>query len=273
MNTVTYRPIDASPFAAVPPENCGERPQLAWLEISKLVIDDSYQRMILRRGSGTIRKIIQEFDWRKFSPVIVAPVNDLYAVVDGQHRTTAAAACGFETVPCQIVKASPTEQAAIFAAVNSIVTEMSPLQLHAARVRAEDKDALDLRQVCAAAGVEICRHPVPANNMKPGQTLAVGALRRALATYGARTLRIALSCITKSGDGNTGMIRAQYIKAICNVLDAEPAWMQDESKLYRAFDDFDFGGCLRKASRTGIRGAVLHGFLMKEIVAVIDAKL
>jgi ParB-like nuclease domain len=66
-------------------------PQLLWIEIKDLVIDPSYQRHIGKRGAANIRQIAENFDWSKFAPVIIAPIEGAqYAVVDGQHRTTAA---------------------------------------------------------------------------------------------------------------------------------------------------------------------------------------
>ena len=39
-----------------------------------------------------LRRIAEQFDWRLFAPVIVAPIEGgLFAVIDGQHRTHAAA--------------------------------------------------------------------------------------------------------------------------------------------------------------------------------------
>jgi hypothetical protein len=69
----------------------GPAPQLLWIEIKDLVIDPSYQRHIGKRGAANIRQIAENFDWSKFAPVIIAPIEGgQYAVVDGQHRTTAA---------------------------------------------------------------------------------------------------------------------------------------------------------------------------------------
>ena len=52
----------------------GPAPVLIWLEIKDLVIDDTYQRDIGRRGRINVNRIAERFDWSKFAPVIVAPV-------------------------------------------------------------------------------------------------------------------------------------------------------------------------------------------------------
>ena len=123
------RPADVAP---------GSAPQLAWLDIASLVVDESYQRDLKPQGWRAIRTIAAHFRWSMFSPVFVAPVEGgLYAIIDGQHRTHAAAICGFSQVPCQIVQMTRTEQAAAFAAVNGTVTQVSAGQIFKAALAAE----------------------------------------------------------------------------------------------------------------------------------------
>lgn len=215
------RQIDPSPYAhlVIPATSFGPVPELRWIEICLLRIDPEYQRDVLRYGRKNILKIAAEFDWTKFAPVIVAPlVGGLYAVVDGQHRTTAAALCGIESVPCSIIRADPGQQAAAFAAINGCVTQTSTLQLHAARIVAGEPDAVALAAVCKSAGVEICRYPVPNQKIRKGQTLAVVCLRHCLKARGAEVLTLALECVTKTRDGNRGMLRAPIIEGLCEAV-------------------------------------------------------
>ena len=110
--------------------NPGAPPMLDWIEIDKLVVDEDYQRELKKANWAAIRRIASCFRWSRFSPVFVAPVEGgKFAIIDGQHRTHAAAICGFKTVPCQIVQMSKDEQAASFAAVNGMVTKITSLQL------------------------------------------------------------------------------------------------------------------------------------------------
>jgi hypothetical protein len=82
-----------------------------------------------------VKLIAENFDWSKFAPVIVAPVEaGRFAIVDGQHRTTAAVLRGQKTVPCQIVQADRAKQAEAFAAVNGNVTKTNAQQLFHARL-------------------------------------------------------------------------------------------------------------------------------------------
>ena|ERR1700686_5427879 len=69
----------------------GPAPFLERIETEKLVVDTTYQREIGRCGAANVQQIAENFDWSKFAPVIVAPIEGgQFAIVDGQHRTTAA---------------------------------------------------------------------------------------------------------------------------------------------------------------------------------------
>lgn len=268
---MSLRPIDPSPLRARytgSASEVGERPELQWLKISRLRIDPRYQREIGRRGADNILAIAPAFRWAKFAPVIVAPIGEgLFAIVDGQHRTTAAALRGFESVPCVIIAADDAEQADAFVAINANVTAMSPLQLHAARLAAGDKSASVLTEVCLEAGVTVCRYPVPSNKIKPGETLAVAMLQSMLQKYGREVLISALSCITRTRRGNPGMIRKQIVGALCVVLEAEPDLIADRPRLIFSMQSFDFGAEFNNACKASIESGRNVTELLIEAIA------
>ncbi len=274
-----HRPIDTTPFAdGLASEDLGPlgpAPMLQWIAVEMLVIDPSYQREIQRNGARNVLAIAQNFSWTKFAPVIVASVEGgRYAIVDGQHRTTAAALRGAKEVPCQVILADKAEQAAAFAAVNGNITQMTSQQIYAARLAALDPGALALQAACSAGGVTILRHPVPASKMKTGETLAVNALERSLSAYGADIFSLALRCITRTGKGNAGLIRASLINAICSVLDSEPQWASSEEKLIQAFDRINLG-TLYDESVAGARrdrGTALPA-MVKRLYIALEPKL
>lgn len=275
---MTLRAIDPAPFRARyagPTSEVGERPELQWLKIAKLRIDPRYQREIGRRGGDNIVAIAPAFKWAKFAPVVVAPIEGgLFAIIDGQHRTTAAALRGFESVPCVIIQVDQAEQADAFVAINANVTAMSPLQLHAARLAAGNSGAAELTEVCHAADVTICRYPVPANKMKPGETLAVGMLQSVLAKFGREVLIAALCCITKTRRGNPGMIRKQIVQALCAVLEAESTWLADRDRLISAMQTFDFAAQFSAAAARSIEaGETVSALLVEAIAAHLDGKV
>jgi ParB-like nuclease domain len=87
-----FIPLSTQRFSSPASEfSPGPAPFLEWIETDKLVVDVTYQREIGRRGATNVNQIAENFDWSKFAPVIVAPVEGgQFAIVDGQHRTTAA---------------------------------------------------------------------------------------------------------------------------------------------------------------------------------------
>ncbi|MBB5770137.1 hypothetical protein HNP47_000106 [Brevundimonas vesicularis] len=236
-----YRSISTEGFSA-PAEtpSCGAAPMLQWLKIDDLVVDDRYQRPIYGAGAKNVRAIASSFQWSKFAPLIVAPVaGGKFAVIDGQHRATAAALRGFDTVPAQVIIADALEQAAAFKAINGQVTRIHALAVQHAALMAGDEDAKAIREACEAASVEILRYPVSVVRMKPGQTLALGAIAAGFRAYGRDTLVTALMCVTETENNRPGMLAAAIINALCAVLGANARWRDAGEALLRAFDDID----------------------------------
>lgn len=260
--------IVSSPTSSLSP---GPAPQLQWVSTDKFVVDDAYQREIGRRGRENVLHIAEYFDWSKFAPVIVAPVEGgLYAIVDGQHRTTAAMLRGIESVPCQIVQADRAQQAAAYAAVNGNITKTTPQQLFHARLAAGDEETRAIAEICAVASVTIARHNLTASQMKTGQTQAVGALRRCLREYGRETLITALQCITETADGNPGFVRATIVEGLCKALHNTP-WRDAGEALLRAMDTFSFVDVWGEIA--GGRDKIFPGTAIKLVAEKVSAHL
>jgi hypothetical protein len=237
-----FKPLNSKRFnLPTQPFTPGPAPILQWIAVELLVVDTEYQREIGRRGTINVMQIAEHFDWSKFAPVIVAPMEGgQFAIVDGQHRTTAAMLRNIDRVPCQVVQADRAKQAAAYAAVNGNITKTTPQQLYYARLAANEPDALEIANVCSAAGVEVIRRNIPLSEMKVGQTQAIGALARCLKLYGRDTLITALQCITQTADGNAGFVRATIIEALCQVLHDVPVWRDSGDTLLKVMDRFKF---------------------------------
>jgi hypothetical protein len=272
--TVAFRGIEADARqyrGVVPPASCGRPPKLKWIAISALVIDPDYQRPITETGHRNVRRIAAEFDWIKFAPVVVAAAGgNRFAIVDGQHRTTAAKLIGIDKVPCAIIDAARAQQAMAFRAINGNVTKISSLQHHHAAVVAGDPDALHLTQVCKHAGVAVARYPVPWNEIKAGQTLAPKVTMRALARFGDGPVVAALDAIVHSGDGNAGMLRGPIIVASARVLAAHREWRG--AALRAAYDTIDLEELLKRASKAAARtpGSSVADQLEGSLAAALD---
>lgn len=237
------RAISVEGFERPKSASTGPAPMLQWIRISELVVDPAYQRPIVGKGRVNVDRIARDFSWSCFAPVVVSPVEGgRFAIIDGQHRTTAAALVGLETVPCQVVIAAAPEQAAAFKAINGITTPISAMALHAAAVVANEPWAVELADVCARAGVELLRYPVPTEKQSPGQTMAVSAIGSCLRRYRRETLITALQCVTETANNRSGMLSARIIKALCSVLNENLAWRDSGSRLLDAFDAIDLAG-------------------------------
>jgi hypothetical protein len=234
------RPISTEGFERPNSISPGAVPILQWLKIEDLVVDPAYQRPIVGNGRRNVDRIAREFSWSCFAPVVVSPVEGgKFAIIDGQHRTTSAAILGIESVPCQIVIAALTEQAAAFKAINGTITPISQMALHAAALIANEPWAVQIAHVCACAQVELLRYPVPINKQGPGQTMAVGTMTQCLKRYGEATLITALQCVTQTANNQPGALTARTIKALCEVLHRNPEWRESGLSLLEAFDSID----------------------------------
>lgn len=272
-----YRTLSTENFSS--PERSfepGPAPMVQWIEVEKFVVDDCYQREIGKRGAANVRLIAENFDWSKFAPVIVAPVeNGLFAIVDGQHRTTAAILRDQKTVPCQVVQADRAKQAAAYAAVNGNITKTTPQQLYHARLAAGEPAAVALDEVCQAGDVKVTRKNLVLAKMRPGQTQAVGALARCLRDFGRDTLITALQCITRTADGNAGFVRATIIEGLCEILSRNRHWRDAGEALLRAMDDFSFPDMWERVScgRDQIFPATVRKLVAEEVEKHLKRKL
>ena len=276
LRRLAMRPLDPT-ITALPKTDFqpGPAPMLSWIKTDRFVVDDTYQREIGKRGRLNILYIAENFDWSKFAPVIVAPVEGgRYAIVDGQHRTTAAMLRGIEEVPCQIVQADRAQQAAAYAAVNGNVTKTTPHQLFHAKLAAGDLEATELDEVCRAGGVKVLRRNIITAKMAVGETQAVGALARCLSNFGRSTLITALQCLTETADGNAGYVRATIVEGYCEALHRTP-WVDMGEQLLRAMDDFcvvDMWGEITDG-RDQIFPATVRRLVTERVVAHLRRKL
>lgn len=271
-----FRPIEQGTFKDVQrPRDLGPPPQLQWLAIDLLVVDEAYQRPLTSSGSRrNVRAIAEAFDWRKFGPVVVSPVvGGRYAIVDGQHRTTAAQLCGIEQVPCLVIHANRQEQALAFDAINGVVTKVTANQRFKAALAADDAAALVTARVAQAAGVRLMFSNRSAQQMQPGETMALGSIEKAIAVHGEALTVLSLKAVVASAGRRTGCIRGPIIAAVISVLVARPVW-HDETRVTDAFTKIDLdlewrNGVAKAALKRGVApidvlrdaiGAHLDGF-------------
>jgi ParB/Sulfiredoxin domain len=252
-----FAPLSIDGFPEVSRTPAGPAPILQWVEIAALVVDRSYQRQILRAGRRNVIAIARDFDWSKFAPIIVAPVEGgRYAIIDGQHRSTAALLLGIASVPAQVVPVEARAQASAFAAINGTVTPIGALHVHRASLAAGDPGALAIEDCAARAGVRILPYPRQTADHAVGDTMSIKAIELSLRRYGLDHTVTALQCITETADGNAGLVVANAIKGFVLALDRAPDWREAGGRLFDVLDDFSIEDTLDIAGRASARAGI-----------------
>lgn len=248
------RPITISGYASLtPPTSLGPAPQLTWLPIEQLVIDESYQRDITAQGRKNVRSIAENFSWTFFAPVIVSPIEGgRYAIIDGQHRTTAAALIGVKEVPCALVIADKVVQAKAFRAINGQVTRLLKTQLFHAKLTAGDEVAMRAKAMCDAAGVTIPRWPGGWHNKK-NASVAVDSINRMAVNHYRAGVMVLKCLLATSGANDAACLRATTIDALFDVLAEAPQWREDEAALIGAVEAMPMHEMLTSATAAAAR--------------------
>lgn len=176
---MTYRKIETGDRHVECPVPEPE-PRLSWVPISRLVVDEEYQRPLGRANWTAIMKIAANFQWHRFTPMLIAPVpdEDLFCVIDGQHRAHAALVAGKSSVPAMIVDLDTKGQASAFSWVNGQVTAITAFHIYKAGLAAGDPEAIAARDAVEAAGAKLMTYTASTNVKKPGQIYAIGLVRR-----------------------------------------------------------------------------------------------
>lgn len=219
---MTYRMIDIEGREVVPAK-VEARPELVWLQISDLVIDEDYQRPLKRANWAQIEKIAAAFTWSHFSPVLVAPVGERFAIIDGQHRTHAAKLVGLTEVPCMVMDLDEAGQARAFAAVNGVVTAVTAGHVFKAAFRAGEPWALAAKAAVEAAGVRLVPYNPSAALKRPGEVYCVAFIRDQINLGRAHLVTSALSAINRCASrGELFVWQYPFLTAFMRALQQVP---------------------------------------------------
>jgi hypothetical protein len=193
-------------------------------------------------GAAAIRRIAKRFQWSMFSPVFVAPVEGgFYAIIDGQHRTHAAAICGFSQVPCQIVQMTTEQQAAAFAAVNGVVTKVTPVQLLKAALAAGEEWATTAAAIAEEGGARLMTtNKVPASR-KAGEIYGVKGFLKVISSRPREAVVASLRMMMAS-DGyndNQDIWDGFHLVPLLMAMAERPVALANPG-FRRALEDFDY---------------------------------
>lgn len=273
----------------------GPKPKLDYLPIARLSVDMAYQRSLeSERSKALIVRIAAEFDWALFGTVMVAPLEPKgegpssrhggsFELMDGQHRVAGARAAGIKDVPPTIIQAPTLQQRArIFAASNSQRVAMHPFSLHHANVRAGDPIAVAIAQLCAAADVEVPRYPMHRANLKPNQTLALGALKK-LAAEGAPSGADGNGAVPMGGGVRTlSILRAAFPEEAgslqAHIIMGLREWLRahagcDDLAVARTLQDYSLERLEKRIFSIGLNGARRAAGVVAVLNAVVPAAI
>jgi ParB-like nuclease domain len=199
--------------------NPGAKPELKWLSVDKLYVDNRYQRNTKSKSSEkNIDHLIENFSWAHCGALIVCfvPAEKKYAVIDGQHRLQAAIARkDINAMPCLVISGMDFEkQAKSFVAINTKRVQLNSLAAFHAAFAAADKTAISIKEILDECEVEIPRSPIPGNLIGARQMQSPGTLASLIGRYSRKHIVWALTIIPESYGEKKGMLRALLIKAL-----------------------------------------------------------
>ena len=207
---------------AADPETWGEEPQLVWVEIDKLTVDERYQRtMDSERPQRLINNIVRNFRWAAFGALVATWVGkgDKLALIDGQHRWRAAVHIGIKKVPVVIVgRLSVEAQAEAFVHANQQRSPVHSLTLHHASLLAGDAKALKIQALLDEVKLSVPRNPTQAKYLKPGQFLAIGSVSMLMSSYRPDVVKCTLKIIAHAFYTSPGRIVNGIIRAVAVII-------------------------------------------------------
>lgn len=173
----------------------GKKPKVVWLDLGLLEVDHRYQREITQDGRKHIGRILKDFNWNKYQPVVVTESGEgKYAVIDGQHRLEAAKKHPLiDSLPCYVIDAPDlAAQAEIFIAVNSDRRGLTGLNRVWAAVASGNVEAAAIAEACEKAGVTIPRNN-PSGGLAPRTLIGAYILLRYIGKLGRAAVLDALA--------------------------------------------------------------------------------
>lgn len=230
--------MKASQYGAVPAVNLGARPDLRWIGLDQLWVNEEYQRNITDDGRSNIGRIIEKFSWARFTPLMVADSGDgRFAVIDGQHRYLAAVAHGgIADVPCAVVEAPELlDQARSFLAINAHRVAVNFFQLHHAGVVAGDPDALHLKALADGVGLRVPRNNLSGDAWRPHHLRCPKVVIELAKRYGDKPVAAALRLLVARARVEGTAFSSKVFRGVVALLLAAPD--ADSARLEKVLGD------------------------------------
>lgn len=245
-------------------EDLGPAPRLEWIDTDRLGIDRRYQREMGKGNWAHVNRIMREWNWLHYQPIVVAPAAEGggFVVIDGQHRLEAARKHpNIARLPCYVVDAPDVAlQARAFVELNARRIGVTRLQRFWAAHAAGEPVAKRVHKVCSDAGVTITRS---GGVLPPKTTFATFTIEKLL-PLGSGLVTTALKVLAETHGAQTDAFKSPLIYALAHLV-ADKAFNRDrlvatmrqadldqllgEAKSWRAQN----GGTLEKATERELR--------------------
>lgn len=203
-------------------EDIGPAPRLDWLPLDQLSVDRRYQRDMGKDNWAQVNRIVREWTWLHYQPIVVAPAaeGEGFVVIDGQHRLEAARKHPkIDRLPCYIVDAPDVAmQARAFVALNARRIGVTRLQRFWAAHAAGEATARKIHKVCTEAGVAITK---TGGLLPPRTTFATFTIEKLL-PLGGRHVTTALKIIGEAHGDKPDVFKSSLIFAATQIVAAEP---------------------------------------------------
>lgn len=178
----------------------GAKPQLEFLPLHDLRIDEQYQRTIeTAQSQALIRKIAMYWNWDLCQPLVVSRRGNHLFVIDGQHRWEAAKLRDdIEDLPCVVVSyPDAAMEAAAFVELNQQRRPLAKLDVFKAAVAAGDPESAKIVEAMAEAGLSLAPH-TNWTTWKPGMVSHIGGIQAAWRKGGDQVARTAMHALAKA---------------------------------------------------------------------------
>lgn len=255
--------INVIALRGIPAEIRGRPGFLRTIPIRDLRVDRGYRRRMTPRSARTAHKISMGFSWNAFSPLIVVQDGEVYQVVDGQFRAAAARTIGITELPCYVLECDAAAAAGAYAAVNAVVSPVTPQDIWFAELFAKNPEVVALDSLLTRCGVRIVRER---ESGRVGDTRSVNELRRAHTRFGTEVLEVILTAIIRTGDRGYGHLTGAVVNGIGQSLTRKPLLILEPDRFYRVMDPVNLHELVAEARIERIRtGNHLQSIIAREI--------
>lgn len=195
----------------------GDPPAMEWVALDELYVDESYQRKIEARSSQElIRNIAKDWDWRLCQPLSVGRrPDDTLAVMDGQHRLTAAKMrSDIPRLPCVIFdQPSVEDEAKTFVKLNKRRRSLNSVDVFRASIAAGSAESSEVMALIQKSGLVLAPHS-NYTAWQPRMIYCVPGIASAYRRYGPLTIDQGLSALADAFDGNILRYAGQILRSL-----------------------------------------------------------